>query len=61
MKHVMDLPLCQKFQLVASWSDDLKDFEWAISFGSQFDCWMGSLEISTLQPDLLVFLIWSVT
>jgi hypothetical protein len=34
MECIMDLPLCQKFQPICSWSDDLKDFEWAISLGS---------------------------
>jgi hypothetical protein len=58
MKHIMDLPLCWKFKLVCSWPDDLNDFEWTISLWSQFDCWMGSLEIRTLQPDLLDLLIW---
>ena len=60
MEHIMDSPLHQKFQPVGSWSDDLKDFEWAISLGSQFDCWMSHLEISALQPDLMTFLIWSM-
>jgi hypothetical protein len=48
MECIVDLPLCQKFQLVYCWSNDLNDFEWTISLWLQFDCWMGSLEISTL-------------
>jgi hypothetical protein len=61
MEHIMDLPLCRKVQPVHSWSNDLDDFKWTISLWLQFDCWMGSLEISTLQPDLLAFLIWPMT
>jgi hypothetical protein len=43
MKCIMDLSLCQKFQAIGSWPDDLDYFEWAISFRLQFNCWMGSL------------------
>jgi hypothetical protein len=61
MERIMDLPLHWKVQLVHSWSNDLNDFKWTISLRLQFDCWMGSLEISTLQSDLLAFLIRLMT
>jgi hypothetical protein len=58
MECIIDLPLRWEFQLVGHWSNDFNDFEWTISPWLQFGCWMGSLKISTLKPDLLALLIW---
>src|SRR5579863_6035209 len=59
MEGIMDVPLGQQFKVICGGPYYLHNFKGSIALGAQFGCWMSCLEVSSLQPDLLAFLIWS--
>ena len=60
MEGIVDAPLGRQFKAICGGPYYLRNFKGSIALGVQFGCWMSRLEVSSLQPDLLAFLIWPV-
>ena len=60
MEGIVNAPLGRQFKAICGGPYYLCNFKGSIALGAQFGCWMSRLEVSSLQPDLLAFLIWSV-
>src|SRR5579863_5718611 len=60
MEGIVDASLGWQFKAICGGPYYLRNFKGSIALGVQFGCWMSRLEVSSLQPDLLAFLIWSV-
>src|SRR5579863_97068 len=57
MEGIVDAPLGRQFEAICGGPYYLRNFKGSIALGVQFGCWMSRLEVNSLQPDLLAFLI----
>src|SRR5579863_8503285 len=60
MEGIVNVPLGRQFKVICGGHYYLCNFKGSIALGAQFGCWVSRLEVSSLQPDLLAFLIRSV-